>query len=321
MCSRRENHSIVEIGVIVCVLNLLFRCVCRGRHLLGVAAPLFVLCSFLSHSSTSTADSTRSLSPSAPLSAGQSFVVSASVVFRAEVTHARADNMNSARNPSGDVCKVQGVNVPLFPVGGTEEQVLQWADAFDALAYLSKGAEAFGTENIAWHDLSKEQRAACGVLMGLVMQSCAGHTSLIQGVRAMLAERGQHQHGALARLLLMSFARVEQEEEVTEHANRRNDLLKGVLDPRSSPAQVTQYTDLVITENRALTDDDGRFSPAQLAIGFRGLVPTNVVGKEWDEVRRELASSGEMKNPLAIVNGIIDTFSRWQSKQRLASTR
>ena len=229
--------------------------------------------------------------------------------------------MSTATSSPAGSCKVQGVQVPPFPVGGSEEQVLRWADAFDALAYLSKGAEAFGTEDIPWAELTREQRAASGVVMGLVLQATAGHTALTQRIRATLAERGQHQHGALARLLLLSFARVEQEEEITEHANRRNDLLKGVLDPRSSPTQVSAYTDLIIAENRALTEDEGQFSPAQLAIGFRGLIPTNIVGKEWDDVRRELLSAGEINNPLAVINGIIDTFARYQSKRRLAVSR
>ena len=96
--------------------------------------------------------------------------------------------------------------MPRFPIGlgGSEEQVLRWADDFDAVAYLSKGAEAFGTEDIPWAKLSKEQRLARGLRYSdgfrLALQATAGHTAITQRIRAMLADRDQHQHGALARL-------------------------------------------------------------------------------------------------------------------------
>ena len=56
--------------------------------------------------------------------------------------------------------KVQGVKIPLFPFGSTQEGVLEWCDAFDAVILLAKAGACVGTHDVPLADQTEAQRSA-----------------------------------------------------------------------------------------------------------------------------------------------------------------
>ena len=74
--------------------------------------------------------------------------------------------------------------MPQFPVGGTDEDMREYSDKLDSLIFLSKGGEAFGTEDISLADQSQKQRDANGVTMGLVLQTLSECDTTRERLRA-----------------------------------------------------------------------------------------------------------------------------------------
>ena len=137
-----------------------------------------------------------------------------------------------SRNPtatSGDEdCKVQGMKLPSFKVGQTLEDLLAWSDEMDGYVLLSKGGSSFGTEDISMADQTREQREANYIHFGLIIVSLRDHESVRTRLRQALRTRGEDNHGALARRILLSYHRDIQHEEQSELRTLRDEMLKKV---------------------------------------------------------------------------------------------
>ena len=226
---------------------------------------------------------------------------------------------NFAASSNEEDCKVQGMRLPLFKVGLTQEDLLAWSDDMDGYVLLSKGGSSLGTEDISMADQTKEQREANYIHFGLIIVSLKENESVRTRLRQALRARGEENHGALARRILLTYHRDLQHEEQSELRTMRDEMLKGVFDINSSPEQIEKYVDGIRRCDRQLYTSD-RLTDSQLASQLRDMMPS-AAEKAWDETKKELIRLGRFHNSHAVVAGMQDALKRTQAKKRQSSAR
>ena len=216
-------------------------------------------------------------------------------------------------------CKVAGKVVPTFPAAALKDEVDAWAEELESCILLSKGGEAFGTENVRMEDMTSDEKRSNWMAQGLVMESLKHQKSLRCQVREQQAAEGSINHGMRALQLLRGCYRDELDEELTLRLQSLESLLAVHLHPATTTRAVEDWCEKIFELNKLLGAD--KYGPKQLAARMRGLVPAHLVAEEWMEACRELYRNGESDNPRALVLAIQTTFMRARSRKTLAGSR
>ena len=119
--------------------------------------------------------------------------------------------------------------------------------------YYPRGGSSFGTEDISMAEQTREQREANYIHFGLIIVSLRDHESVRTRLRQALRTRGEDNHGALARRILLSYHRDIQHEEQSELRTLRDEMMP-------MPAHMLSHADTAPPNLCALESMGGAYS-------------------------------------------------------------